>query len=365
MSVGEASRASRVAPPGGGALAWLKENLFSSASNTVVTLLIVVLIVLAVPPLFEWAFVNSVWGPAKPQVCKEAEGACWAFIYEKHRLILFGRYPYAEQWRPLAAMVLLFGLIGISCYRSFWRAWLGGVWLVGLVAFCALMWGGVVGLSYVETALWGGLPLTLTLSSGGIVLAFPFAVLLALGRRSQLPIVRAICITYIELIRGVPLVTLLFMASFMFPLFMPQGVQIDAVLRALVAILLFGAAYLAEVVRGGLQAIPRGQYEAANAIGLTYWQAMRKIILPQAIRIVIPPIVNSFIATFKDTSLVVIVSLTDLLLATRQAISDPAWRPFFVEGYVFIALIYLVFCYAMSRYSRYLEAELHTGRRKR
>lgn len=365
MSVAAVSRPSRAAPAGRGALAWLKENLFSSLANTILTLLIVLLAVLAVPPIFEWALVKSVWGPAPSQVCKEAEGACWAFIYEKHRLILFGRYPFAEQWRPLVAMVLLFGLIGFSCFRRFWKGWLGAVWAVGLVLFCILMWGGLFGLSYVETALWGGLPLTLILSSGGIVLAFPFAILLALGRRSQLPIVRAICVTYIELIRGVPLVTLLFMASFMFPLFMPHGVQIDAVLRALVAILLFAAAYLAEVVRGGLQAIPKGQYEAANAVGLTYWQATRKIILPQAIRIVIPPIVNSFIATFKDTSLVVIVSLTDLLLATRQALSDPLWRGFFVEGYVFIALIYLVFCYAMSRYSRYLETELHTGRRKR
>jgi general L-amino acid transport system permease protein len=226
------------------------------------------------------------------------------------------------------------------------------------------MWGGVFGLAYVETSLWGGLPLTLILSVFGVAVAFPLSILLALGRRSEMPVVRAFSVAYIELIRGVPLISLLFMASFMLPLFLPSGVNLNALLRAQIAIILFTAAYLAEVIRGGLQAIPAGQYEAARALGLGYWRMTGNIILPQAIRLVIPPIVNTFIGMFKDTSLVAIVSLTDLLLATRQAISDPEWRAYFVEGYVFIAVIYFCFCFFMSRYSLYLERELETGHRR-
>jgi general L-amino acid transport system permease protein len=351
-------------PPRAGALAWLSANLFGSAVNTIITIASVLLLAWFVPPLVEWVLIDSRWGDTAPAECRKAAGACWAFIHEKHRLILFGRYPYDEQWRPLAGMAILLSLIGASCHRPFWRRWLALAWAVGIVMMAALMWGGVFGLRYVETTLWGGLPLTFILTTVGVAVAFPWGVLLALGRRSKLPIIRALSVGYIEIVRGVPLVSLLFMASFMFPLFMPTGVQINALVRAQVAIILFAGAYLAEVVRGGLQAIPRGQVEAAGALGMGYWLTMRKIVLPQAIRLVIPGIVNSFISTFKDTSLVAIVSLTDLMLSTRQAIADPLWRPFFVEGYVFIGAIYLVFCYLMSRYSQHLEVELNTGRRR-
>ena len=222
------------------------------------------------------------------------------------------------------------------------------------------------GLSYVPTTLWGGLPLTLLLSIVGIVVAFPLAILLALGRRSHMPLIRYVCIGYIEFIRGVPLISLLFVASFLLPLFLPRGVEISDLARAQVAIIMFSAAYLAEVIRGGLQAIPRGQYEAADALGLGYWQKMGKIVLPQAITLVIPPIVNTFIGLFKDTSLVSIVSLTDLLLATQNmAIADVNWRFAYAEGYAFVALIYFIFCFFMSKYSQYLETQFETGRRKR
>ncbi len=222
------------------------------------------------------------------------------------------------------------------------------------------------GLSFVPTSLWGGLPLTLLLSILGIMVAFPLAILLALGRRSKLPLIRMFCVGYIELIRGVPLISLLFVGSFLLPLFLPRGVEIADLARAQVAIIGFSAAYLAEVIRGGLQAIPRGQYEAADALGLSYWQKMAKIVLPQAIVLVIPPIVNTFIGLFKDTSLVSIVSLTDLLLSTKDmAIGDVNWRAFYAEGYTFIALIYFVFCFFMSKYSQYLERQFETGRRKR
>ena len=347
-----------------GVVGWLRLNLFSSVWNAILTVLALALIVSVLPGLVDWAFVSAIWATDDPRVCKEADGACWAFVHEKYRLILFGRYPFDEQWRPLLGIFVLVVTIGISCNRNFWRAWLGLVWLGGLGLFFLFMWGGVLGMSFVENSLWGGLPLTLLLAVGGVVVAFPLSILLALGRRSNMPGIRALCVGYIELIRGVPLISLLFMASFMLPLFLPTGVSFDQVLRAQVAIIMFTAAYLAEVIRGGLQAIPRGQYEAAQALGLGYWLMMGKIVLPQAIRLVIPPIVNTCIGMFKDTSLVAIVSLTDLLLATKQAIADPAWRAFFAEGYIFIALIYFCFCFFMSKYSQYLEAQLYTGHKR-
>ncbi len=354
----------RPPPSTRGVMGWLRANLFSSPWNTILTLVALLVLLSVVPPILDWVFLEAVWGAVEPGVCKAAEGACWAFLHEKYRLILFGRFPFDEQWRPLLSVVILIVTLALSCSRANWKPWLALLWAGAVVLFAILMWGGVLGLTYVETALWGGLPLTLVLSVVGIVVAFPLSIFLALGRRSQMPVIRAFSVAYIELIRGVPLISLLFMASFMLPLFLPSGVNLNALLRAQVAIILFAAAYLAEVIRGGLQAIPVGQYEAARALGLGYWQMTGKIILPQAIRIVIPPIVNTFIGTFKDTSLVAIVSLTDLLLATRQAIADPEWRAFFIEGYVFIALIYFAFCFFMSRYSLYLEREFETSQRR-
>lgn len=347
-----------------GPLGWLHQNLFSSWFNTLLTVLALLLISFAVPPIVNWLLVNAVWGAAEPEVCKEASGACWAMIHEKYRLILFGRYPYEEQWRPLIGILILVGLIGLSCNRNFWRIWLLDVWIGGLAVWFVLMWGGWFGLTFVPNNLWGGLPLTLILTIIGLAVAFPVSIFLALGRRSALPIIRIISVVYIELIRGVPLISLLFMASFMLPLFLPTGVNFDEVLRAQVAIIMFSSAYLAEAIRGGLQAMPQGQYEAAHALGLTYWQTQRKIILPQVLKISIPAIVNIFIGLFKDTSLVAIVSLSDLLLSMRQAIADIAWRRYFVEGYLFIAVIYFLICFFMSKYSKYLENQLETGHRR-
>ncbi len=280
-------------------------------------------------------------------------------IAEKHRIILFGRFPFDEQWRPLVATLVLLALIVVSCIRRFWRPTLALLWIVVIPAVFMLMGGGVLGLQRVSTDQWGGLPLTVMLATFGIVLAFPLAVLVALGRRSDLPAIRSLCIVYVELIRGVPLISVLFMASFMFPLFMPAGKSPDVLLRVLVGITLFSAAYLAEVVRGGLQAIPKGQVEAAQTIGLTYWQTQRKIVLPQALAIVVPGIMNSFIAIFKDTSLVAIVSLFELTGSLALAVnSDANWRPFKLQGYLFIALIYFAFCFSMSRYSLWVEKQV-------
>lgn len=339
------------------ALEWLRANLFSSLPNTLATLLIVYLAWKLVPSFIDWALADAVWPGADSRACREAQGqgACWAFIGEKYRFILFGTYPYDQHWRPALAIAVLITLYGVSALPAMWRPRLALAWLAGLGLIGALMWGGAFGLSYVENERWGGLMLTLLLSTFGMAFAFPLSILLALGRRSELPAIRLVCVAYIELIRGVPLISLLFMASVMVPLFLPAGVSIDKLLRAQIAMILFAAAYLAEVVRGGLQALPLGQDEAARALGLSYWQRTLLVILPQALRIAIPPLVNTFIGFFKDTSLVVIIGLFDLLTTIKVSITEPAWTGFGVEAYLFASLVYFLFCYAMSRYSQGIE----------
>jgi general L-amino acid transport system permease protein len=348
-----------------GALAWLRSNLFDGWANTLATLVVLGVLIAVLPHLLQWAVFNAVFAPDNA-ACRAAveTGACWGVVAEKYRLILFGRYPYAEQWRPLLACLGLIGLLVASCYRPFWKRGLLLAWAIVLAGFFTLMFGGVFGLTPVETARWGGFPLTLLLSTISLVLAFPLAVLVALGRQSRMPGIRTLCVLYVELIRGVPLISVLFMASFMFPLFMPQGTTIDVLLRVLVGMTLFTAAYLAEVVRGGLQALPKGQVEAAQSLGLSDWQATRKIVLPQALRLVVPAIMNTFIGAFKDTSLVTIVILYDLTGALQLALGDADWRKFFLEGQLFVAAIYFVFCFAMSRYSQWIERHLNTGTRR-
>jgi len=302
----------------------------------------------------EWAFVEAVWRPDSG-ACRAAAGACWGFIADKYRFILFGTYPFEEHWRPAVSTLVLVALWVLSGLRIFWKPGLAAIWAAGLLAIGVLMWGGVFGLPYVENERWGGLILTLLLFTFGVALAFPLAIVLALARRDGLPALRALAVGYIELIRGVPLISLLFMASVMLPLFLPAGMTIDKMLRAQVALVLFAAAYLAEVVRGGLQAIPREQYEAADALGLTYWQRTRSVVLPQALRIAVPPLVGTFIGFFKSTSLVVVIGLFDFLSTVKVSLNDPKWAGFGVEAYLFAAAVYFAFCYAMSLYARRLE----------
>jgi general L-amino acid transport system permease protein len=342
---------------------WLRENLFSSWPSALATLAILWLACTLVPPFVSWAVVDAVWSAPDSGPCRAAgAGACWALIAEKHRFILFGTYPYEQHWRPALGIVVLIALYALSALRRFWRPQLALAWLGGLTLIGVLMWGGVPGLPYVENERWGGLMLTLLLATFGIAIAFPVSIVLALGRRSGLPAVRALSVAWIELVRGVPLISLLFMASVMLPLFLPAGVTIDKLLRALIAMIVFAAAYLAEVVRGGLQAVPHGQEEAADALGLPYWRKTLLVVLPQALRIAIPPLVNTFIAFFKDTSLVVIIGLFDLLTSIKVALTEPAWTGFGVEAYLFASLVYFAFCAAMSRYSQNLERDLERGR---
>jgi general L-amino acid transport system permease protein len=345
--------------PATGALRWLRENLFASPVHALLTVLVVWFLAMSLPALLDWLLLDAVFQADNVRECRIAgSGACWAFIGEKHRLILFGLYPYEEQWRPMLVVALLIALVGISCIRRFWSKWLAPMWMAGLVVVGILMWGGVFGLSYVENARWGGLPLTMILAFVAIAVAFPLGVLLALGRRSELPAIRVICTIYIELVRGVPAISLLFMASVMLPLLLPEGMSIDKLLRAQIALIIYASAYLAEVVRGGLQSLSKGQYEAADALGLSYWQKQRLIILPQALRITIPPLVNTIITVFKDTSLVVIIGLYDLMNAAKASFVDAEWRGSSIEAYVFVSVIYFAFCYFMSKYSQDIEKRL-------
>jgi general L-amino acid transport system permease protein len=347
-----------------GVAAWLRRNLFGDWKSSLTTVVLLVVALATLPSLVGWGLFQAVFA-ANAEACQAARGsgACWGVVTEKWRIIIFGRYPFEEQWRPEVATLLMVGGLVVSCIRWFWTRWLALLWVGILAVFFVLMGGGVLGLTPVRTDLWGGLPLTVMLSTLSIFFAFPLAVLVALGRRSELPAIRTACIVYIELIRGVPLISVLFMASFMFPLFMPQGTTIDVLVRVLVGITLFAAAYMAEIVRGGLQAIPKGQLEAAATLGLGYWQTQRKIVLPQALAMVVPSMMNNFISIFKDTSLVTIVSLYELTGALGLALnSDVNWRPFKIEAYLFITAIYFTFCFAMSRYSLWVEKQLSVSR---
>ncbi|HMR69344.1 MAG TPA: amino acid ABC transporter permease [Rubrivivax sp.] len=347
-----------------GLVPWIRRNLFGDWKSGLTTAVLVGLALYVLPGAANWGLVQAVFG-ADADACQAARGsgACWGVVTEKWRVIIFGRYPFEQQWRPELATALMVGALVANCIRWFWRPWLVLMWVAVLAAFFALMGGGVFGLEPVRTDLWGGLPLTVMLATLSIFVAFPLAVLVALGRRSNLPAIRTLCVIYIELIRGVPLISVLFMASFMFPLFMPQGTTIDVLVRVLVGITLFAAAYMAEIVRGGLQAIPKGQLEAAATLGLGYWQTQRKIVLPQALAMTVPSMMNNFISIFKDTSLVTIVSLYELTGALGLALnSDVDWRPFKIEAYLFITAIYFAFCFSMSRYSLWVEKQVAVSR---
>ena len=338
--------------------AWLRRNFFGSPGNALLTVVCLGLLAATLPGLIQWAVIDAVWYTPVAEVCHVAAGACWAVVPEKYRLILFGTFPYEQHWRGLAVIGIVFAMAGISTIRQLWSYWLVAAWAVAMVTVYVLLLGGVFGLPSVGTHRWGGLPLTLVLFVGTIVGGIPAGILLALGRRSSLPGIRALCVGFIEIVRGLPLVTVLFMASLMFPLFMPDGVTVDRFLRAQVAMMLFFSAYAAEVFRGGLQAIPRGQYEAAATIGLNYWQQTTRIILPQVTRIVLPSLMNEIIRAFKNTTFVGIIGLFDVLRATTAAIQDPVWVRYSIEAYLFVCLLYFVLCFAMSKYSERLERDM-------
>ena len=345
-------------------LRWIKENLANSPLNMVVTVVCLIGLYFAVPAFVEWGILEAVFMAESHEDCRAASGACWAVIGEKHRPMFFGVYPFEEHWRLILALILYLGAIAVTMTPRFWSyRILAPLWLFTLAATLTLLWGGAFGLTEVDTSQWGGLPLTMVLFSGTLVIGFPLAIFLALGRRSTMPAVKATCVIFIESLRGVPLITILFVAVNVFPLFLPRGLEFDKLLRVMVGMAIFFACYEAEVIRGGLQAISRGQYEAAESMGLGYWQTMTRIILPQALRICLPGIVNHIIAAFKNTSFVLIIGMFDMLTATTSVMQDPVWRRFTIEAYLCVGFIYFIFCYALSKYSHQVERWLNEGKR--
>lgn len=351
---------------------WIVRNFFSTWLNTFLTIIALIFLYKIGTFFLDWAIFSADFKlnfqgevitdrtMCSKNIAPGEYGACWTIIYARFDQFMYGLYPAEETWRVnLSFFLLPFAIIGFLFDKLPLRKYF--IFFTFIYPFIAyfLLYGGP-NLTIVETNKWGGLLVTLFLGVTGIGLAFPLSIALALGRRSNMPIIKSICVIFIEFIRGVPLITLLFTANVMLPLFLPEGVNPDNLLRALVAVTLFQSAYMAEAIRGGLQAIPRGQIEAAQSLGLTYWQTTRKIVLPQALKIAIPPIVNTCIGLFKDTSLVLIIGLFDLLGIGKAALADMTWTKLYYEVYVFISLVFFIFCFGMSRYSLYLEKKLKT-----
>jgi general L-amino acid transport system permease protein len=358
--------AERLPPPPTrrGAVGWLRANLFSSPANAALTLICGLLIVWLVPPVLRFFLFDAVWFGTNRDACLASpDGACWPFVGEWFSYFVYGFYPYGERWRVdiffLALLIGVAWLLDLSAPRRD----IGAVYffvVLPILSFALLHGASAIGLTVVPTALWGGILVTVIVATIGIVFSLPLGILLALARRSELPVVRGAAVAFIEFVRGVPLITVLFMASVMLPLFVPEWLAPDKLVRALIGVALFASAYMAEVVRGGLAAVPRGQYEAAAALGLTYWRMMRLVILPQALRVTLPNIVNTFIGLFKDTTLVFIVGIFDFLRTIEAARNDPKWAApsISVTGYAFAALFYFVCCYGMSRYAKTVETRL-------
>jgi len=352
-----------------GMLGFARQRLFGGVLNTTLTLLSLLLLIVVLPPLLRFLIIDAVWDGASrvdclPETQGRPVGACWPFVAAKFRQFMYGFYPEAEQWRinvtyALGVILLVPLLIPRVPYKT-WNA-IAFFGLFPLVAFVLLV-GDVLGLPHVETRLWGGMLVTLVITFTGIIGSLPLGVLLALGRASKLPVVRMLATIFIEFWRGVPLITVLFFATYMLPLFLPGNWRIDPMLRVLIGVVLFAGAYMAEVVRGGLQAVPRGQYEGATALGLGYWRMMGYVIMPQALKHVIPGIVNSFISLFKDTTLVLIVAIFDLLGQLRAAFADPNWATpvTLFTGFAFAGMIYFLVSFGMSRYALFVERRLNT-----
>lgn len=342
-----------------GVIYWIKENLFPSITSSILTFLSFLLIYYTIPPLLDWMIFDATWSGTKEEIT--GSGARWIFIFEKFNQFIYGFYPEDQYWRPNLILAIFF--IYVISFKRTKNTLLRAFILISFPILSFLLLYGGFGLDVVPTTKWGGLLLTIVVASVGIIASFPIGILFALGRQSNMPIIKTISVIYIEFIRGVPLITLLFMSSVILPLFFPEGMDFDKLLRALIGITMFQSAYIAEVIRGGLQAIPKGQYEAADAMGLTYWQAMGLIILPQALKISIPNIVGTFISLFKDTTLILIIGLFDVLAMVTLTSTDAKWLGFETEGYVFVTMIYWIICFSMSKYAKSIEDRFNTNHR--
>jgi general L-amino acid transport system permease protein len=339
------------------------KNVNSTAFNSILTLLIIFILFKYIPPLLNWFFFDADFVGNTKEDCTSG-GACWVFVKVWFKRFMYGMYPNPEQWRINTAFLLLFLLIGAAFLapQKFKKYIILFMLFIYPVIGIKLISGGIFGLKWIETGAWGGLSLTLIVSAFSLILCFPIGMFLALGRRSNLPVIQYSSLGFIELWRGVPLITVLFMSGVMFPMFLPDGTYMDKLMRVVIAITLFEAAYMAEVIRGGLQALPRGQYDAAKSLGMGYWKMHLFIILPQALKLVIPGIANTFLALVKDTPLIFVVGLLELAGMIGLAKTNPKWLGMAIEGYVFAGLVFWVICYAMSRYSQRLEKRLSTER---
>lgn len=352
-----------------GLVAWLRDNLFNGIFNTILSLVSLALVLWILPPALNWLVFNANWTGGAEACRVNPDGACWTFVTARWEQFLYGFYEQSERWRlNILLAILAVGIVLMVFEHTPGRKYVAMFMLFVYPVFAFFMMYGseTLGLPIVDTPQWGGFTLTLVIALSGIVVSLPLGIVLALGRRSSMPVISLLCTVFIEFWRGIPLVAVLFMATIMFPLFLPAGVTFDQLLRAVIGVALFASAYMAEVVRGGLQAIPKGQYEGAMALGLPYWKMMRLVVLPQALKIVIPGIVNTFIGLFKDTTLVLIIALFDLLGIVQASIADPNWSIKSVPytGYVFVGISFWICCYSMARYSRYLEDKLHTGHKR-
>lgn len=337
-------------------LLWARMNLFDGLTCTIVTIFLLIGLLFAGINTIDWVIIDSAWDSSGYKPCANIDGACWAVIHEKYRVMLFGFYAYDEHWRPTLAMAIFFLALAVSSFPRLWR-WRITIplWLLTTGAIYILLRGGVLGLVDQESDLWGGLPLTLIIFSAQLALGLPIGILLALGRRSSFPVVSVASVILIEGIRAIPPLALLFFMAVVFPLLLPPGTEVDKVLRIVFAMVLLQACLQAEVVRGGLQAVPAGQVEASTALGIGFWVTLWTVVLPQALRIVIPGLTNQIIQAFKNSTLVIIVGMFDFLNTTIAAISDPEWIRFFVEAYIFAAFVYFCGCSLISAYGRFLE----------
>ncbi len=346
----------------------INQSVNNNTFNAGLTLVIIFLTLLVIPPALNWMIFEATISGNTKEACAATEGACWTYIKVWFRRFMYGMYPNDFHWRINTAFIFLIGFAFVGYfmrgklknYITFYYAILYPI--IAFIIINFLISGGSFGLEWVETNAWGGLSLTFIVSFFGLIFCFPLGMILALGRRSELPVIRYISIGYIEFWRGVPLITVLFMSSVMFPMFLPSDAFVDKLIRVIAAIILFEAAYVAEVIRGGLQALPRGQYDAAKSLGMGYWKMQIFVILPQALKLVIPGIANTFLALVKDTPLIFVVGLSEVVGMLQMAKTNPKWLGYAMEGYIFASILFWIICYAMSKYSQYLELKYKTER---